>query len=148
GMMLVDRAMALTDGAATALLPAVANLSGDSPAKAAAVLRKSALWLLLLTLPVALITLPLSPLMVRIVFGPKYAGAALILAIGIWRLPAMCLNILSGYSLLAVKRQDLELRTSAAGTLLSLALIVPLIYRFGPVGGAAALALRPAVAAL
>jgi polysaccharide transporter, PST family len=142
-MSLVDRGMYLASGASDALLPAVAQLSAHTPLSALGLLRKSTLWLLVISLPLAVTTSVLAPLVIRFVFGSHYLAAAPILAIGIWRLPAMCLAILSGYSLLAVKRQDLELRTGAIGTLLSLTLLFPLVSRFGFLGGATALAIRP-----
>ena len=127
------------EGLSSSLIPLPSSL---------ALLRKSALWLLMVSLPVAVLTSALAPLAIHLVFGPRYAAAAPVLAIGIWRVPATGLSLLTGYSLLAVKRQDLELRTGAAGTVISLALVVLLVHYYGALGGAIAVATRPLVAFL
>ena len=119
------------EGLSSSLIPLPSSL---------ALLRKSALWLLMVSLPVAVLTSALAPLAIHLVFGPRYAAAAPVLAIGIWRVPATGLSLLTGYSLLAVKRQDLELRTGAAGTVISLALVVLLVHYYGALGGAIAVA--------
>jgi O-antigen/teichoic acid export membrane protein len=143
---LVDRAMVLCDGAATALLPAISHLNAQSPGAAVPLLRKFALWLLLASLPVAVATTALSGIVVHVLFGPGYGAAAAILAIAIWRLPLTCLTALQGQSLLAIDRQDLVLRTGAIAMVVSIALIWPLVHWFGPAGAAWALLLRPIVA--
>lgn len=140
---LVDRAMVICDGAAMALLPAIAHLSAQSAAAAVPLLRKSGLWLLLVTLPIALVTTVLSPLIVKVIFGDQYAAAGPILAVAIWRLPATCLAMLEGHSLLAIQRQSLVLRTGGLAMALSIAFIYPLVWFLGPLGGAIALVIRP-----
>jgi PST family polysaccharide transporter len=144
--MLVDRATVLIDGAATALLPAIAHLSARNRPEAIQLIRKAALWLLLLSLPIAAMTTALAPLIVKLVFGRQYAAAGVILAVGMWRLPAMCLAVLAANALFAVGRQDLELRTGSISMIVSLFLIYPLVRFWGPVGGALALTIRYLVA--
>jgi O-antigen/teichoic acid export membrane protein len=144
-MGLIDRAMYLADGAATALLPAIAHMSTQAPAETTPLLRKSALAFLLVGLPLALATTLLSPFLIGLIFGPRYTAAVPLLAIGIWRLPSVCLALIAGYSLLAVKRQDLELRTYSLGILISMALVLPAICVLGPTGGALVLGVRPLI---
>jgi len=144
-MSLVDRALYLADGAGTALLPAVSHLCAQSPANAVPLLRKSILWLMLLSLPIAIMTGVFSHLVVGVIFGPQFAAAAPILAMAIWRLPALCLSLLEARALFAVGREDLVLRTEATAMVLTIAVMFPLIHLFGPLGGAIALTVRPVV---
>jgi O-antigen/teichoic acid export membrane protein len=78
-----------------------------------------------------------------LIFGSQYTAAAAILAIGMWRLPALSLSVLAGQALIAVGKQGLVMRTSLAGTLVSIALVIPLATHFGPTGAAVALLTRP-----
>jgi O-antigen/teichoic acid export membrane protein len=147
-MTLVDRAMNLCDGAATALFPAIAHLSANSPAAVISLLRNSALWLFMLGVPIAIGTTVLSPLVVALLFGPQYAAAAPLLALAIWRLPIECLAMLQGHSLFAVNRQNLVLRTAAVATVFSILTVYPLVQFLGPLGGVLALLIRPSMAFL
>jgi PST family polysaccharide transporter len=141
-MNLVDRSMVLCDGAATALLPAIAHLHAQAPESAVPLLRKFALWLLLASLPVAVVTTATSGLVVHVLYGPGYGGAAAILAVAIWRLPIACLTALQSQTLLAVHRQDLVLRTGTVGMAISLVLLWPMVHWFGPIGAAWVMLLR------
>lgn len=147
-MGLASRSLILAEGAGSALLPAVAHLAATEPATAVRLLRRSALWLLLISLPSALVIATLSPLIIKLLFGSQYVTSAPILTVAIWQLPAMCLAILAGHSLVAVQRQGLVLRTGAVSTFVSLALLVPLTHGYGPAGAAAALIVRPLLAFL
>jgi O-antigen/teichoic acid export membrane protein len=143
---LVDRSMMLVDGAATALLPAVALLSRHSRSAAAPLLQKAALWCLVITLPVAVLTTVFAPQAVRLIYGPQYATASAVLAYGIWRLPLMALAVVAGNALFAAGRQDLELRTNAISIIAGLLLLYPLVLWLGPIGGALASSLRHLIA--
>jgi O-antigen/teichoic acid export membrane protein len=140
--------MILCDGAATALLPAIAHLSVTSPGAATSLLRNSASWLLMVSVAGAILTTALSPVLVTILFGSQYAVAAPLLAVAIWRVPIACLSMLQGHALFAVKRQDLVLRTGAAATFVSILLVYPMVQLLGPLGGVLALHVRPLLAFL
>ncbi len=142
---LVDRSLTLSDGAGTALMPAIARVAAESPAEAVPLLRKSTLWLTMLSVPIAVFTTALSPLIVRVIFGAQYAAAAPLLAVGIWRLPINCLMLIETRALYAAKRQDLVLRICAIGMAVSLVFLLPLTYYYGALGGMIALGIRPTV---
>jgi O-antigen/teichoic acid export membrane protein len=147
-MILVDRAMVLTEGAATALLPAIAHRTACAPEEAIRLVRNAALWLLAICLPAALCVTIISPLLIHVIFGPQYIAAVPVLAIGIWRLPAMSLQVIAGGPLLAIKREDYLLRTNAVAIIASILLMVPAIRFYGPMGAALCLAIRPVLAFL
>jgi O-antigen/teichoic acid export membrane protein len=141
-MSLVDRLMIFADGAATALLPTVAHLWVHAPVQAAQLMRKAALWMLIVSLPLAVGVSLLARTIVTVIFGPQYALAGTILAVLIWRLPTICLATLQSHSLIAVERQNLVLRTSAFAVAFYIALLVPLVHYYGLLGGAIAVVTR------
>lgn len=144
-MSLVTRAMVLSDGASSALLPTIAYLTASTPAAAVPLVRKAVVWLLAASLPLSLLTTALSPQIVSVIFGSQYVAAAPILALAIWRLPLTCLAMLGTQSLLAVGQQTFVLRTFAISLVINLALMVPLIHFMGPIGAAVALTIRPMI---
>jgi PST family polysaccharide transporter len=141
-MMLVDRALYLSEGAGAALLPALTRSSTRDRADAVALIQKSTLYLLIISLPVCVLVGVFAPQVVRVLFGSQYAAAAAILGVAIWRLPAKCLATLARQAMLAVGGEKIVLRTETIAMGVSLPLVFLLAFTFGPAGAAMALCIR------
>jgi O-antigen/teichoic acid export membrane protein len=139
---LVERVRILSDGTACALMPAIAHLTAQNPLTAVPLLRKSALWLLAVSLPMAIVATALSPLAVSVIFGAQYAAAAPVLALGMWRVPLWCLMMLVMHGLYAVHRQDLALKSCIVMTVFHLSILLPLVHVFGMAGAPIAILLK------
>jgi O-antigen/teichoic acid export membrane protein len=138
-MLLVSRGAIVAQGVSTALLPAVARLhaAGDT-AGVTSLVRKVSEALFIVTLPgVAYVAAFAAPIAMTL-FGGRYAGAAPILAIGVWAIVVRCVAAVQ-FSVLAGCGRERAVMASYA---ITVAFAVPatwLLVRFaGIVGGAVA----------
>ena len=84
--------------------------------------------------------------LVRIVFGPAFAGSAALLGVLAWCLPGACVSMLTGTVLAATRRQHWPLASQSALVLLSVGANLWAIPRWG-VRGCAAVAVMAATLA-
>lgn len=75
--------------------------------------------------------------LVRIVFGPEFAGSAVLLGVLAWGLPATCASMLAGTVLAATRRQRWPLASQSVLLLGSVAANLVVIPRWGVAGCAA-----------
>ena len=86
-------------------------------------------------IPVAVGATVLSGPMVRGLLHADYAGAALLLALGIWRASLLGLAFLYQTSLIALNRESAGVRLLMAGAVASAPLVALLRWGFGLAGG-------------
>ena len=72
--------------------------------------------------------------LVRVVFGPEFAGSAALLGVLAWGLPATCASMLAGTVLAATRRQSWPLATQSVLLLVSVAANLVAIPRWGVAG--------------
>ena len=119
-----------------ALFPAIINAKNTSEHTYAKRLRKLALFLVLLSIAIALPTLLLSDYIIWIVFGQAFMEASLILQIYVWSTIAISLNSVASYYLIAENLKKMLLFTSCIGMITNVALNIYLIPRYGMAGAA------------
>jgi O-antigen/teichoic acid export membrane protein len=126
-------------------VPLASRAARTGPAAIAGLVRRSVRLTAFATLPFAIgVTIFAGPI-VRLVFGPAYAGAAPVLQILAWTLP---LSVAGGHfrhTLIAMKELRLDLAAVAAGAVTTVVLNVVLTARFGLIGGAVAMVAGEAV---
>ena len=89
-------------------------------------------------LPIAVGTSLLSESLVRFLFPSEYGDCGLLLAIGIWRAPLLCLAFLYQGSLIAMNRESSGVRFLVSGALVTFPLLTLFRWEFGLVGASLA----------
>jgi len=119
-----------------AVMPQVARAATE-PGRAASLVRDSLVFALALTLPIAAGGLFVATDLVRLVFGDAYAASGPPMVILLWSVPVAWLRSVSQLSLVALGRQRSVLGVTALGALITVALDLAVIPRYGMVGAAA-----------
>jgi O-antigen/teichoic acid export membrane protein len=97
--------------------------------------------LMLVLIPIALGGAVLAVPLVRFLMPRDYAGASLLLALGIWRAPLLTLAYLYQSTLIAVNRESVGVRLLLGGAIVSGPLVAVLCSRFGLPGASTAVLL-------
>ncbi len=92
--------------------------------------------LVLISVALALCTMPVSRFVVTLMFGAKYSAASSILNIHIWTGVFVFLGALSTHQMVHENLTAVELRRALAGAVINIALNLYLIPRFGMIGSA------------
>jgi O-antigen/teichoic acid export membrane protein len=92
----------------------------------------------MLTLPICLFGIPLAPTIVRVVYGPAFGPAAVVLQILLVSLIFSVLGQASQSALLGVESHRWLVKTGIAAAVLSIGLDLALIPRWGAIGAAVA----------
>ena len=135
---LLELAMVLPQSLCLAVYPSMAALA-KSDSRAVRDLGDSTIRILLLcSVPLALVVTAAAPWILRLLYGPAFAGAAPTLAILVWTIVPYSIVRYQAYALIAGDRQggDLLLNTVMAGvTVLANLILIP---RYGALGAAVA----------
>jgi len=126
-------------------VPLASRAARSGPGVMADLVRRSVRFTALATLPFAIVMTLFAEAIVRIVFGPEYAGAAPVLQILVWTIP---LSVLGGHfrhTLIALKEMREDLAAVAAGAVTTVVLNLVLTAQFGLAGGAVAMVAGEAV---
>jgi len=140
GSTLVEKLLVLPEGLAAAVYPALTGLVHLHPQAAGPALGRFLTLAAMVGLPTALGTTLLARPLVGLIFGPGYEEAVLVLAFGVWVVPAWCLGQVLSSALAARGRERQGLAVTLVGLCLSIlgnALTIP---RYGPPGSALTLA--------
>jgi O-antigen/teichoic acid export membrane protein len=137
---LTDRLTGLLPGPLLAvMLPGLTYMQGAAdPARFTAMLSNALRYLAVLTFPITLFGIIVAPFVIGVLYGDRYAPAAVVLQI---LLVAMIFGVLgeaSSAALLSLEGQGWLLKTGAAAAAASLVLDLVLIPRYGAVGAAVA----------
>jgi len=131
----------------SSLLPSLLRRRGEG----VAAYRKARLQFFRLNVAAALlICVPVSlgaPWIIRLLFGPAYAGAGPVLALHVWSLLFIFVGVARGQHLLNEKQTQFPLWYSLLGLVVNVIGCWMLIPRFGPMGAAMAIVGSQAVAA-
>ena len=125
-VVLVNRLGVIPQGVTGALFPAVAGGYGERRAEVERAVRKSILYLLLGTLPMAAAGSFVARPAVTLLFGAKYLAGVPVLQTLIWVVPLLGPNLLMYDCLAAVRRQDVAARITlfAGAALIALYLVM------------------------
>ncbi len=128
----------------TALFPAIADLHGRAPGEVAALLQRSFESLLLISVPIGITTIVVSPSFVNLIYRPQYAPSAQVLQVfGVVTI-LTCQTILLGRFALATERVKFWTVLMVVAILISIPLDIVLVpwaddrYGNGAVAGALA----------
>jgi O-antigen/teichoic acid export membrane protein len=122
-----------------AILPTFSQLAVLGVREVSLAYTRALKYMLMLALPIAVAGTQISERLVRLIFGPDFAGAGVALQIIIWSVLFWFLSLVTRTALLATNRQVLWTYTLAAGVLVNLALNVALVPRLGVLGASVAL---------
>jgi O-antigen/teichoic acid export membrane protein len=103
-----------------------------------AVFGEAVRYLAMLTLPICLFGIPLAPTIIRVVYGPAFGPAAVVLQILLVSIIFSVLGQASQSALLGVESQGWLVKTGIAAAVLSIGLDLALIPRWGAIGAAVA----------
>lgn len=131
---LLGRAAIVVDGSATALLPSLARLRARNPEQATPLMRTMLLWLLAISLPLAVGVAIAAPEIMDLIYGSKYLDGAPVLAIAIFVLPLTAGAVVLGHGLFVTHRNRLVVTTSMASTLATTAMLIPATLGLGLIG--------------
>ncbi len=131
---LLGRAAIVVDGSATALLPSLARLRTTNPEQATPLMRTMLLWLMALTLPLAVGIAIAAPEIMSLLYGSKYLDGAPVLAIACFTLPLTAAAVVLGHGLFVVHRNRLVVGTSMASTSATTAMLIPATLTLGLTG--------------
>ena len=143
---LIQRLIVVPDGIATSLYPALAAASAGESTPAEGLLRRYLVWMGMVTLPIALAVSLLAPAIVAVLYGPRFAGAAPLLAMAIWLLPLAGVQMLAATALNAAHLQRITVRSSLLANAVVLTGLLLLTPRWGLIGAVTAILAREAVA--
>lgn len=147
GILPASRLAQIADGIATAFYPAIARTSGDQDNRGDATAHVGTMITIALatTLPLATILAFVAPTLMSILF-PAGAGAAVrVMIITAWSVPLAALSTTLNYALQAGGRHRLAAVASIRATLISTAISMVAIWKFGVVGASWGLVVRPAL---
>jgi O-antigen/teichoic acid export membrane protein len=137
---LTERITDLIPGALLAvLLPGLtyAQASAD-PSRFGVVFRNALRYLAILTLPISVVGILIAPWLVRLLYGPGFEPATLVLQILLISIVFGVLGQAARSALLGFERQGLLLKTGVIAAALSILLDLLLIPRWGAIGAALA----------
>jgi O-antigen/teichoic acid export membrane protein len=121
------------------LLPNLTHARGaGDPTRFNVVFGEAVRYLAMLTLPICLFGIPLAPTIVRVVYGPAFGPAAVVLQILLVSLIFSVLGQASQSALLGVESHRWLVKTGIAAAVLSIGLDLALIPRWGAIGAAVA----------
>ena len=120
------------------VLPGLARSWRDSPGTSRASLDGLVRVLMIGLVPIAVGATVLAGPMVRGLLHAEYAGAAILLAIGIWRAPLLGLAFLYQTTLIAINREQAGVRLLLVGAAISAPLVAVMRLAFGLPGAAVA----------
>jgi len=103
------------------------------------VMNRLAKLVLLVTIPIALCTLPLAPSLLNAIFGPDYLPAAPALAVLVWLVVTTTLSSLYGYGLVAANQEPRYARNVAIGAAFVMGLSLALVPFLKALGASIAL---------
>lgn len=103
--------------------------------------------LVLLSVTLALLTLPTSGLVIRLMFGAAYQPAAHILNIHVWTAVFAFMGVLGGQQMVHEGLAIMEMRRALAGAVINVLLNLVLIPRYGIAGSACATLIAQATSA-
>jgi stage V sporulation protein B len=137
---LTERVVDLLPGAILGvLLPGLSFVQGGSdPSRFSAVFSNALRYLAMLTLPICLFGIPLAPAVIRLLYGPQFGDAVIVLQILLVSIVFGVLGQASRSALLGMERQGFLLKSGVVAALASLALDFALIPRWGAIGAAIA----------
>lgn len=118
------------------LYPWMSRYAVEDRDRLRALYRKSVLLLGLLGVAVGIAVTVTAPLIVRVVFGPQFAGAAPVLTVLVWATVCLYLAISGGNLLISMGRERLNLAILAAGAVVNVTLNIYLIPPWGALGAA------------
>jgi O-antigen/teichoic acid export membrane protein len=133
-VLVIDRAFYMV------AFPVISRRLAD-PARPEAkdVMQHLAKLVLLVTIPIAVGTLPLARMLMSAVFGPNYVPAAPVLAVLVWLAVTTTMNSLYAYGLVATGREKHYARNISIGTIVVLGLSLLLVPLANALGAAIAL---------
>lgn len=120
------------------VFPSLARSWRDTPESGRRALDALVRVLVLGLLPLAVGATVLAPSLVRYLFGPSYAEAGPLLALGVWRAPLLTLAFLYQTTLIALNRESSGVRLLLFGAAGSVPLVVSMRHCFGLPGASAA----------
>ncbi len=121
-----------------AVYPVVSRLAHESPDSASEALAPVFRLLFTVSVPAAFGTALLAAPIMKLLFDPEYAAAAVPLALLAWALPATCAFAVCQYVLMACRRPGVRLAGLLVQVIVELSLAVALVGRFGLAGVAVA----------
>ncbi|MBX6315232.1 MAG: oligosaccharide flippase family protein [Isosphaeraceae bacterium] len=123
------------------VFPSLARSWRDTPAACRRSLDALVRVLMLGLVPLAVGATVLAGPLMRYLFHTEYSGAALLLAVGVWRAPLLTLAFLYQTTLIALNREAVGVRLLMAGAIGSAPLVAALRLAFGLLGGVVAILL-------
>ena len=120
------------------LLPSLTFAQSVDPARFGAAFSDALRYLAMLTLPICLFGIPLAPAVIQVLYGPRYAGAVVVLQILLVSIIFGVLGQASRAALLGIESQGWLLKTGLVAAAISIALDFALIPRYGAIGAAIA----------
>jgi O-antigen/teichoic acid export membrane protein len=129
----------------SAVYPALTRVAHQAPAEARVLLARCLRLLLVAAIPVAALAAIFATDIVRLCFGPSYAGGGRALAVLAWTLPIRGAQALLGSQLAAMNQQAALARARAVGLALFAVAAPLLIWRLSYVGAAWAVLLCDSV---
>jgi O-antigen/teichoic acid export membrane protein len=135
---LLEKIQVIPDGVCSALFPTLAATFMTSREEAAALYRRFFGYFFILGLPIAVGTGVLAEPIVLLIYGDRYQGSPLVLAILVWGLFATFFSLLLGWTLGAIHQEKRASYPPIVATALHLVAAVILIPRYQEVGLAVA----------
>jgi O-antigen/teichoic acid export membrane protein len=127
------------------LIPILSRSAQAGQATLAAELRRQTRLLLRLMLPLLVATPAVSPLLVRALYGPQYAGSGPVLVMLALVGAGVVFSLLASYTLLAVRITKYSIPITGISVVVNLTLNAILVPRYGPMGAAGAAVVCEAV---
>lgn len=104
--------------------------------------RQLSRWVILISVPVTVAVVGYAPILMRVLFGPSFAGSARLVAILFVATPFVWLNALYLHRAISIGDQRTYLNTYAAMTAVAVAISVVMGWRLGALGVAIAVVVR------
>src|SRR5207245_5212913 len=120
------------------LLPGLTYARSVDPGRFSMVFNEALRYLAMLTLPICLFGIALAPVVIRVLYGPAYAGAVIVLQILLLSIIFGVLGQAARAALLGIESQSWLLKTGLVAAVVSIGLDFILIPRFAAVGAAVA----------
>jgi O-antigen/teichoic acid export membrane protein len=131
---LTEKVSIIPDAICTALFPTLASLYARSREEAAALYRRVARYLLLLSLPIAVGTTLLARPIISLLFGSTYSGSPPVLALLSWGLFGSFFWQLQLWTVGAIHQERRAFFVPIGGSVVFLGLALLLIPRYGEIG--------------
>jgi polysaccharide transporter, PST family len=138
-MLLVARMGIVPQGVSTALLPVMSRLFGTGDAReASSIIRRISDTLVIFVLPAVVFVSAFSTTITSVLFGSRYVGAGIVLAIGVWILLCGCIVAVQFSVLAGSMREKAIMKSYAVTTVYCVASNWILVQLYGMIGAAAA----------